>query len=333
MGSHADAAARSCCVPAVCASPQQFNSPVARYCSTRSPTSSGRKYEVAHKKVSQGLGEIRQILGEAIDVSRVSADDVRKAFQGRLDELDDLAVEIKASDEDHVRAGKMVLAMESPNSRVSQQYKDSLLWRLVVRAAAFNEVYFVTEDAAFYDKSKALAPNLLREAEDAECAITAFHKVEDLLNHFEAGKPEALETYSIDVFQDYTKQALWDVVGEYGSFQVGGCEDFKVFRFLTDNPHASSLSASFEFKLVEPGWGEYSDPIGLVSGTVSAEMNDRDGGEGIYNVQIEHISIIGITPHQDIEIAKVDLRSAGAATVPTSIRRWSFKKEIQDQHR
>lgn len=286
------------------------------------------KYASAHKKLAQGLGEVRQLLGEAIDVPRASDGHVRNAFQERLDELDDLAVATKTQDEDYVEAGKMVLRMEAPNSRSSQQYKDSLLWRQVIRAAHFNEVYFITEDAAFFGKSGALASNLFAEAEHAECSVTAFAKVEDLLSHLQSDDIAPLDGYFVDVFQDYVKQRLASVVAAYGPFQMDECQQFEVSRFLTDNPRGSTLTSTFDFYLVNSELGQHSDPIASVIGAASAEFVDRDGEEEVYNVQLEQISITGITSHQDYEIAEVDFREPEPFTAPVSVRRWVFKKEI-----
>ena len=77
------------------------------------------------------------------------ADDVREAFDARLDELHDVVEEVTVLDDDLAAAGRMVLAYEPPNTRESQQYRDCVLWQTGLRLAEDYDVIIVTNDSGF----------------------------------------------------------------------------------------------------------------------------------------------------------------------------------------
>jgi adenosyl cobinamide kinase/adenosyl cobinamide phosphate guanylyltransferase len=123
------------------------------------------KHDKALRQVDRCLGEVRQIIGSAVHVDRASDDDVREAFDARLDELHDVVEEVTVLDDDLAAAGRMVLAYEPPNTRESQQYRDCVLWQTALRLAEDYDVIIVTNDSGFYadEASNELSPNPSRQ--------------------------------------------------------------------------------------------------------------------------------------------------------------------------
>ncbi len=105
---------------------------------------------MAQRDLARATGELRQFFGEAPGVEEHGEQEVQQAFEERLDELGSLVEILPAADEDLVHAGRMVLTYKAPSTRKSQQYRDSVIWRIAIREAGENDVYLVTNDLGFY---------------------------------------------------------------------------------------------------------------------------------------------------------------------------------------
>jgi hypothetical protein len=116
------------------------------------------KYQKAQQALDKASGEIRQIFGRSQDVEPRTDDEVRQAFEFRLQELRPHLEVIDCIEQDMLEAGRMVLAYRPPSTRASQQYRDSVLWRSVLRMAAANRVLFVTNDGGFIAERMMIGP-------------------------------------------------------------------------------------------------------------------------------------------------------------------------------
>src|SRR5438046_4088252 len=102
------------------------------------------KQQRAQRDLARASGELRQLFGRAREVEQHADEEVKQAFETRLEELESLTQILPVSDEDLAEAGRMVLAYRSPSTRTTQQYRDSVIWRIAIRVAETHDVYIVT---------------------------------------------------------------------------------------------------------------------------------------------------------------------------------------------
>ncbi|MER7418409.1 PIN domain-containing protein [Micromonospora peucetia] len=287
------------------------------------------KHEKAQNQVSQAIGEIRQIMGTAADLPGVDASDVRRAFQNRLRELGDLLGEVSSRDEDYVAAGEMVLSMTPPNSRTKQQFKDSLLWRLVLRVAEEADVIFVSNDLGYYDKGgEKVAPELIGDVEAARNEIKLLRSIEDLLTALELDKLTEADPDLFDSFEEGARLALQEVVESHGTFRIDYCESFDTERFITENPNELALTAKFSYLLVNPDLGDASDPIGVATGTASAIVYLYDAAYEMGDVDIDEMVIEILTPHKDFTLVKTIGAPPEPQIATAEMKPWVYRRRL-----
>jgi hypothetical protein len=284
------------------------------------------KHRTAARKLEQALGEIRQILGEAPDYEQSSDAQVRKALQARLDELGDLLEEDSITPEDHAAAGEMVLKVLPPNTPASQQFKDSLLWRAVVRASRDDEVVLVTNDGGFYAAGDAndLADPLRQEVEDSDHhEVTCYRTVEQFMDAWQpqdfADFLEAIQNELVEAIRDQVD----DVVPQYTQLVAGDALVSVLDAFVTQTPGELVLSGSFEFELMHPDWDD-AEPVGVAFVEGSATVQD----EGVESASLDQVSIQLMTPHGDTTLASV-VFGRTASSLGTAMRPYRHRERIE----
>ncbi len=263
------------------------------------------KHQAAQRDMLRASGEIRQILGLAREVERHSDDDVEEAFDKRLRELSPLVEILAVTDDDLRAAGRMVLECCPPSSRGSQQYKDSVIWRVVLRAAEHNDVYIVTDDGGFYSgkDSNELAAKLAEEVRGLGRPVSLFRNVEALLQHWSTNEP-SLQTQALrEIISEAVAEELSTILPAHGGFIVQSCISAKIEVFLTEVHDQVSVSGVFEYYLVEPEFPDVAEPPAAAEVRASATVG-LDGPEA-REITLDNVQINAITPHGEPSIANV----------------------------
>lgn len=271
------------------------------------------KYQKAQQALGKASGEIRQIFGRSQEVEPRTSDEVRQAFEVRLQELRPRLEVIDCTEQDMLEAGRMVLAYRPPSTRTSQQYRDSVLWRSILRVAAANRVLFVTNDGGFYrgKNDDRPASEIDDEIGDLGLSIRFFRDVEILLDYF--GDKPSLRTDEVSSIKANFTTAVAAAIGEaleqnggYIVRQGMGCD---IELYLTEDPHRLAISGNIEYELADPEVIDSADsPAAANASAIAAvELDDLD----ISDVQLDSLRVDAITPHGDYRIA--DIRYVRAA--------------------
>jgi hypothetical protein len=263
------------------------------------------KLQVAQRDLARASGELRQIFGHAREVERHADEEVKQAFQTRLDELESLVKILPATEEDLAEAGRMVLAYMAPSSRTSQQYRDSVIWRIAVREAQENDVHIVTNDKGFYRDSSSdeLADPLADEIHKLSRSVRLFRNVEALLKHWEGGEP-SLQTAGLrDLVATAVANEVSGVLQDQGGFVVQGQVKADIEVFLTEVHDQVAVSGKFEYYLAEPELLDAADPPAVADVRATATVG-LDGPE-VRAVSLDSVTVTAITPHDTPTIATI----------------------------
>jgi hypothetical protein len=211
------------------------------------------KRQLAEDRLDRAAGEIRQILGMAQQVQRHSDEEVRHALAARLAELGPLVEVLPATDDDLLEAGRMVLGYRSPSTRTNQQYRDSVIWRIVVRTARNHDVVLVTSGEGFYARKSGgeLAPSLAVVIEGLDGSVTLYRSVEDLLDVWMADQPSPATDDLRDLVTDAVADRLDALLREQGqALTVSVVQQAKIEAYLTERHDELAVSGQFEFFLM-----------------------------------------------------------------------------------
>ena len=217
----------------------------------------------------------------------------------------------------------MVLACRPPTSPNDQQYKDSVIWRVVLRAAQSNKVLFVTSDGDFYRDAKGdeLAESLGAEVRDLGRSVTLFRNIESLLDYW-GGSDPSLETQELeDVVAEAVTLELTSVLPEYGPFVIGSRVTSELDVYLTEVHDEVFVSAYFEWYLANEEFPDALDPVAAaqVKSSVTVGLDDFE----VREVSLDSLKLYALTPHGDPNIATVVFGQAalGLRSEPYRLRR------------
>ena len=231
-----------------------------------------------------------------------------------------------------LQAGRMVLSYKPPSTRASQQYRDSVLWRGVLRTATDNQVLFVTNDGGFYrgkDDSQP-DPAIASEIDELGLPIKLFRKVEDLLDYF-GDKPSLRVDEVGEIKQNFAEavaNAIKTTLDENGGYIVRQCIDADIDLYLTEDSHRLAISGSLEYELADPEFIDSADPAAAAEVSAIAAV-DVDGWD-ISEVQLDSLRVDAIMPHDNVKIADIRyVRSSDGSGVRW--RRYTLRKAVPKQ--
>lgn len=242
-----------------------------------------------------------------------------RSFSERLDELGDLLAEEPIEDEDWRAAGRIVIEKRPPSSEGSQQYKDSLLWRALLRVAEDGPVLLVTADKGFLSAGKdALAPDLASEASELDVDIKVVTSRPQLLEQLKAQAQSfvsGLEGVGLDVEEPFL-DALNAVLGPEG-LAVGAYSELTTGVFATADPKKIVVAIEADGQVSDPEDPEADMPWYFdASGSALVDLESWDT-----QVSLDKVVFQVLTPHGDH--VKELLRSA-----PSGRRRVMTKLDI-----
>lgn len=281
------------------------------------------KVQQAQGKLKKASGEVRQIFGEARQVEEFSDNQVRQAFAQRLASLGDLVEVLEPTDEELAEAGRMVLSYLPPSTRTSQQYRDSVIWRIVIRVSADSDVYLITADEGFYagKGTNDLAGNLAREAHENRRPIRLFRSVEALLREWGPSRPDLTDELR-DPVADAVEGEVERVLVDQGGFTITRRKAAEIEVYLTEVIDQVTVSGRFEFYLARsdnPG-GFQSAAVAEARATATAGISDRKVRTvELDNVKIEALTAEGATSISNTIFGRAALHAFGSPTEPYTL--------------
>jgi hypothetical protein len=263
------------------------------------------KCREAQGRMKAASGELRQIFGVAPDVEQYRDEEVDEALDERITELRSSLRVIEHSDDDLLAAAQMVMSYSPPNQK-TQQFRDSVIWRIVLKLGQEHDVVFVTNDSGFYHgKSRdQLDPVLGEEAQQLRADVALFRDVESLLDHwgFKKPIPPELADEIKEHIAEAVAEAIKDAVADNG-FSVRECIGDNITLYLTENPDRLAVSGDIEFELVDPEYSDVSEApaVAMVVFTAAVDIHELD----VEDVILERLHIDAVTPHGEFEIAHI----------------------------
>lgn len=279
------------------------------------------KLERAVQAAEKGLGEIRQLVGEAPEVGAFESVDMAAEFVQRLEEFGDLIELSDASPEQFQRAGEMVLSGDPPSKPKNQQFKDSLLWQEVLILAETDDVKFVTNDSGFLNADRsALADSLSAQVQAAGLSIEVHADIESLLRHW--GQEEDPEDKEIveEQLRASARLAIDRAMLSVTTFDLGPEVDANFDYFATEPPGTVYVAADLEYELVDMEFPEM-DARGIVTARVSATY--EAGVLEVSDVSVDELSVDLLTPHADIHLGGFVAVSSSGGSSDVQIRRYN----------
>ena len=134
------------------------------------------------------FARIHAIVGEIVEYTIPSDEEVTTAVQARLQELAFLSIGQPLTEAILLAAGRRSLDKKRPCTKTDHGYKDCLIWESILCLAPGSEVHLVTKDQGFYD-GEHLAAGLRDEAEQRQLRVTAHKELEQVLKALQVGEP------------------------------------------------------------------------------------------------------------------------------------------------
>jgi PIN domain len=195
----------------------------------------------AVKKVTSGFTTIQSLSGSRPDYHLPSPEDLRRAAEDRLGELDELLVNATVTMEHHNRALARVLEHRPP-AETREQYRDCLLWEMLLDHHKGSSV-LVSADTDFADKrssQQGLAAALRQECGDE---VAYFSSLADCLRAMEPQVPPMdMEAIRDAIVAEVLPEA--SARAQATGFQLGQQKDSSIELYATED--VGGTAAVFE---------------------------------------------------------------------------------------
>lgn len=137
------------------------------------------------EKVKEALKKVNVSISDDIPPSN---DELVEVVEGHLEEQQELIFPIEHTFEQMQAALDRVI-QELPPNVSTEQFRDSLLWEIVLDYGKAKEIHFITNDTDFYERgsnSKQLAKHLENELTNSPYKITVFPDLRSYLHAMQA---------------------------------------------------------------------------------------------------------------------------------------------------
>lgn len=280
-------------------------------------------------EINKNYRLIEQLMGVRDDYRVPSKEQLLNRFDSRLIELSGLVHKIEFN-MDHVKSAlRRVNEESSPNGYKNQQFKDSLIWEIILELAKEVDVDFVTKDKAFFHESKptnGLAKNLVEDCEDAMGEVRVFYDLPDYLSAIKEELPPFDNSKVIEKLDYSLKTELSQKATDKG-YRIEDIADSSVLAFLTEKPMQVAVEFVIKYSASEvfnPDSGETIDAILIIEGNCGFDISTNV----VSDVQIDLINMItkgGVNiPSYGNIIIRPGNATIGRSTVP-----YQIKKPIQ----
>ncbi len=187
------------------------------------------------QSLEESFRRLRMITGSHPAVTLPSDQELLRAVQVRLAELDSLFVRVSLDLEQTRRALASVQAGRAPNQR-REQTKDSLIWEATRLLASTYDVHLVTDDGAFFrPDGKGLAVDLAEECERDGLQIQIHRNIAAILAVLRAGAPDLDYSHLAEQLLDGLRLEVERGLAEPHGFKLGAATESKIEAFATED--------------------------------------------------------------------------------------------------
>lgn len=242
----------------------------------------------------RGLETIQRLTGSMPVVPLPSEDELGQKVDERLAELSSL-IDRVPFDIDHARrALDRVDDQLPPNGPKNQQFKDSVIWEVVLDVAATRPVLLITSDKAFYDSrdpKRGLAPSLKREAEERSVVVDAFPDLTGAAERLRESVPPLDDLLLAEIIAGAIEPDVRRQAESHG-FDLVGPRDRALTAFVTEDHRILSVAFELSFEVVDAEDGDPREGHAEASGTCAYSTEDNS----ISETALDRISVIWTNP-------------------------------------
>jgi hypothetical protein len=238
-------------------------------------------------RIQQGFTTYQAIVGERPEYHVQGPADFRCRAEERFAELADFLLPIDHSPQQIDAALGRVIAGRPPNTKTREQFRDSLLWEIVLELAREHDVRLIARDADFCESNKlaeGLALELRNEVRSSAAQLEFYGSLQDYLATVDLasiGPDTALLAKLLD-------GALRTEIRSYAERRgalIDGPRESKLERFLTEKAELVAIGFRLEYPFrIERDEREGQTLTGSFTVRGSASYNSASGA--IENVQL-----------------------------------------------
>lgn len=178
----------------------------------------------AVKKIKDSFGLLHHVIGRLVKVYIPDEREIKDSIDAVFEDMSSCKIDVEFTLEHARSALKRVIAGTPPNGEKNQQYKDSVVWEAILSLLGDYDVFFVTEDKAFYHNGMSKDGRLsmpLKEESDAKLHQC---KIYESLRVLVAENKDQLESISVsfqvDALSDYIVSDVNNSLRGWGFFAL-----------------------------------------------------------------------------------------------------------------
>ncbi len=207
----------------------------------------------AIKTIHEGYADIEMVMGIRDDYMVPSQTEIDDRVDERLNELQLSIHKIKFTFDDAKNALLKVINGLPPNGIKNQQFKDSAIWKSIIRLSDLGEIYFITEDKGFFKDREpimGLADNLADETLKTSHPIKVYSELIQFMNQIEQTLPpldkNMIEKSIISSLSEVLTRHVQDI-----GYDRGDLFGSDIFPFITEQPNILVIDFKFSFNAID----------------------------------------------------------------------------------
>jgi PIN domain len=201
-------------------------------------------------QIENSFVTIQTLIGTRSDYTLPSESDFEQNIDWRLADLEDFLYRVTCNIDHYQSAINRVVNKQTPNS-TREQYRDSLLWEVIVGYAESEDVHFITNDNDFFqDKSNDLAKELKNEIQECNYNICVYKKIDEFLDKFNKIITHPNYEELSELINEVLKPELKGQI--YGSqWELGELKKYEIKAFLTEDHTNLSLTFTMNYSIFD----------------------------------------------------------------------------------
>lgn len=243
----------------------------------------------ARERVHKSLADIRALVGSTPEVRLPTDQQLTSAVASRLEDLEAVLLRVPFTVDVALRALDRV-DMRRPPAHTGQQYKDAVIWEVVLDLAQDYSIHLVSGDQAFFKDSntrKGLEPRLAEECQDRGVEVHLHESLGACLDAITDNVAGTLDARAaVDAIAATLEPELRERLEREGAV-LGQRGDSRLRAFVTEVPGRLSLAFELQFGMVRP---EQAD----LSGETQREGQVSVAGECLYRPESQRVQDVSL---------------------------------------
>jgi len=210
-----------------------------------------RKYGVkATEQIKDNYSIIEKLISTRDEYNLPSPNDFEQAVDDRLKELDSKIIRIPFKFSHAKNALTRVMEETAPNSYKNQQFKDSAIWEAVLEVSKSYNVFFITEDKAFFkdrNYKNGLASNLAEELKEFKNDVKIFYGMDNFLKEIKQDIPPLNNDKIVELIDKLIKD---EIEKQIENSKVNEISNYTIKPYLTESPNEIVINFDINYKLI-----------------------------------------------------------------------------------